>query len=50
MLHDAAQSRGGWDWWHGPSNQLHFVGDLGTQFQLGVEPVGQAKSIALVGL
>jgi len=50
MLHEASQLRGGWDWWHCPSNQLHFVGDLGTQFQLRVEPVGQAKSIALVGL
>jgi len=50
MLHEASQLRGGWGWWQCPSDQLHFVGDLGTQFQLGVEPVGQAKSITLVSL
>jgi hypothetical protein len=50
MLHEAAQlgcrGRGRC----GPPDQLHFISHLGTQFQLGVEPIGQAEGIALIGL
>ena len=34
----------------GAADQLRFVGDLGAKLQLGVEPVGQAERVALIGL
>ena len=50
MLHEAAQLRCRWRWRRSPSDQLHFIRHLGTQFQLRVEPIGQAEGIPLVGL
>jgi hypothetical protein len=50
MLHEATQLRCRWRWRCSPSDQLHFIGHLGTQLQLRGEPIGQAEGIPLVGL
>ena len=50
MLDQSFELRGCLRWRESTSYQLHFVLDLGTQVELGVEPVRQAERIPFISL